>query len=95
MAALAKMTLLPARRLEGIAPAMRGKGRVQVGADADLSIFDPNRIIDTATFEKDLSFSQGVEYVLVNGVFVVKKGKTVKGALPGRAVYGKFRRGPI
>ena len=45
MTALAKMTLLPARRLESIAPEMKRKGRVQIGADADLTIFDPNTII--------------------------------------------------
>ena len=44
--ALEKMTLLPAKRLENIAPMMRFKGRIQVGADADITIFNPNTIID-------------------------------------------------
>jgi len=91
MEALKKMTLMPAQRLEGIAPSMRGKGRLQVGADADITVFNPDTIIDKADF-KGLQFSQGVEFVLVNGFFVVKNGGNVEGAFPGRPVLGKFRR---
>lgn len=90
--ALAKMTIMPAQRLEFLVPSMKMKGRIQVGCDADITIFDPNTIIDTATFEKDLSYSIGVEHVLVNGTFVVKNGETVKGVFPGRPVMGKYRR---
>jgi len=89
MDALAKITLMPAQRLEGVAPQMRRKGRVQIGADADLTIFDPARILDTATFEGGLDYSEGVEYVLVNGTFVVRDGAPVEGVRPGRAVLGK------
>lgn len=85
MTALRKMTLMPAQRLEQRAPVFKSKGRVKVGADADLTIFDANRIIDTATFEKPLQYSQGIQYVLVNGVPVVSDGKLLTGALPGRA----------
>ena len=91
MDALAKMTVRPARRLEGIAPAMRLKGRLQVGCDADIAVFDPNTIIDTATFEEGLSFSRGVRHVLVSGTFVVRDGHTVTGVYPGRAVVGRYR----
>lgn len=90
--ALAKITLRPAQRLEGIAPAMRLKGRLQVGCDADIAVFDPETIIDTATFEADLSFSEGVHHVLVGGTFVVKNGETVTGVYPGRPVLGRYRR---
>jgi hypothetical protein len=90
--AIEKMTLLPAKRLENIAPMMRFKGRIQVGADADITIFNPNTIIDKATFEKGLEFSAGIEYVMVNGSFVLKNGKTVTGILPGQPVYGKFKK---
>jgi imidazolonepropionase-like amidohydrolase len=55
---------------------MTRKGRIQVGADADITIFDADTIIDTATFEGGLSFSEGIHYVLVNGVPVVDSGKT-------------------
>ncbi|HBY58804.1 MAG TPA: D-glutamate deacylase, partial [Solibacterales bacterium] len=68
MDAIAKMTIMPARRLEPVAPAMKNKGRIKVGADADLTVFDPARVADTATFEKGLSFSEGIEHVLVGGV---------------------------
>jgi N-acyl-D-aspartate/D-glutamate deacylase len=89
MEGLRKITLMPAQRLETLSPQMRRKGRVQIGADADLTLFDPNRIIDTATFEDDLSYSQGVEHVLVNGTFVVRDGAIVSGARPGLPVVGR------
>ncbi|HNU12976.1 MAG TPA: amidohydrolase family protein, partial [Chitinophagaceae bacterium] len=92
MTALEKMTLLPAKRLENIAPSMRFKGRIQVGADADITIFNPNTVIDKATFEKGLEFSAGIEYVMVNGSFILKNGKTVAGVFPGQAVFGKFKK---
>ncbi len=92
MTAVEKMTLLPAKRLENIAPMMRFKGRIQVGADADITIFNPNTIIDKATFEKGLEFSAGIEYVMVNGAFVLMNGKTVAGVLPGQPVFGKFKK---
>ncbi len=92
MTGLGKMTIMPARRLEGVAPAARLKGRLQVGCDADITVFDPDEVIDTATFEDDLSFSKGVRHVLVNGTFVVRDGQTVSGVSPGRAVLGKYRR---
>jgi dihydroorotase len=89
MDALRKITLMPAQRLEGVAPQMRRKGRVQIGSDADLTVFDPERILDTATFEGGLSYSEGVEYVLVNGTFVVRDGELVEGARPGRPILGR------
>jgi dihydroorotase len=90
--AIEKMTLLPAKRLVNIAPMMRFKGRIQVGADADITIFNPETVIDKATFEKGLEFSAGIEYVMVNGTFVLKNGKTVSNVFPGQAVYGKFKK---
>ena len=90
--AIEKMTLLPAKRLEDISPMMRFKGRIQVGADADITIFNPITVIDKATFEKGLEFSSGIEYVMVNGTFVLKNGKTVTGVMPGQPVYGKFKK---
>jgi dihydroorotase len=90
--AIGKMTILPARRLEMVAPAMKKKGRIQVGADADVTVFNPQTIIDKATFEKGLDFSIGVEYVLVNGVLVLANGKTVPQVLPGQPIFGKFKK---
>lgn len=91
MDALGKMTLMPAERLEEVAPSMRLKGRLQVGCDADITMFDPRTVIDTAEFGKELSFSEGIPHVLVNGTFVVRDGKTVEGVFPGRAIVGKYR----
>jgi N-acyl-D-aspartate/D-glutamate deacylase len=90
MQALAKMTIMPARRLESIAPQMKNKGRLRVGADADIAVFDPERVRDTATFEKGLSFSAGIDHVLVNGIPVVRDGKTVPNTFPGKAVLGNY-----
>lgn len=89
MDALRKITLMPAQRLENVSPQMKRKGRIQIGGDADITIFDPVHIIDTADFEHDLSYSEGVEFVLVNGQFVVREGALVVGARPGQAILGK------
>ena len=90
MEALGKMTILPARRLETMAPRMKRKGRIQVGADADITVFDAATVKDMATFETGLVFSRGIEHVLVNGVAVVRDGKTVPGVFPGQAVTGNY-----
>jgi len=84
--AIRKMTLLPARRLEHVVPNMARKGRLQVGADADIVVFDAETIIDTATFETGPSFSEGVRHLFVNGVAVVVDGEAVEGVFPGEAV---------
>ena len=84
MTALKKMTLMPAQRLEKRAPTFKDKGRIRVGADADITVFDPNRIIDKATYEKPLQYSEGIQFLLVNGVAVVKDGLLVDGVFPGR-----------
>ena len=88
MDAIRKMTLLPARRLETVAPDMRRKGRVRVGADADLTVFDPRTVVDRATYDKPNQYSEGIRQVLVGGSFVVRDGRLVEGAVPGRAVRG-------
>lgn len=86
MDALRKMTLMPAQRLAQRVPAMSNKGRVRVGADADLTLFDPDTIIDTATFEEPAKFSRGVHYVLIGGETVVEQGKLRDDARPGKAI---------
>jgi dihydroorotase len=63
---------------------------MRVGADADITIFDPARVIDKATFDEPLQYSEGIPFVLVNGILVVKDGQLVEGVRPGRAA-----RGPI
>ena len=81
MEALRKMTVMPADRL-----GIRTKGRIAVGADADIAVFDPARVMDRATFENPAQYSEGIEYVLVNGTLVVKSGELVDGVAPGLAV---------
>ncbi|MEO8453316.1 MAG: amidohydrolase family protein, partial [Gemmatimonadota bacterium] len=90
--AIRKMSLLPAERLRGVAPAMAKKGRVQVGADADITIFDPATVLDRATFDNPTQASAGIPYVIVNGTVVVQGGEVVPGVHPGRAVKGVGRR---
>ncbi len=84
--ALTKMTLMPAQRLERRVPSMRNKGRIRIGADADLTIFDPQTIVDKSTFQEPAKYAEGVKFVVVNGVLVVKDGVLQTGVLPGRAV---------
>ncbi len=91
MEALRKMTIMPAVRLDTVSPMMRLKGRMQVGMDADITIFDPATIIDKSTFEGGLKFSEGIHHVLVNGTFVVKSGKTLGNVFPGQPIYGKYK----
>lgn len=86
MEALRKMTLMPAQRLEQVVPAMVRKGRVQVGADADITIFDPAKVIDQATFADPAVPSEGIPFVIVNGQVVVRNGALVDGVMPGQAI---------
>jgi N-acyl-D-aspartate/D-glutamate deacylase len=81
MDALHKMTLLPAKRL-----GIESKGRIAVGTDADLAIFDAGRVTDRATYENPAQYSEGMVYVLVNGVPVVREGRLVEGVAPGRGL---------
>jgi N-acyl-D-aspartate/D-glutamate deacylase len=92
MLALRKMTLMPAQRLERRAPVFKNKGRIRVGADADITVFDANRVIDKATYEEPLQYSAGIEFVLVNGVPVVKDGQLVEGVFPGRGARAPISR---
>jgi N-acyl-D-aspartate/D-glutamate deacylase len=88
---LRKITIMPAHRLERIAPAFRNKGRISVGADADITIFDPDQIIDQATYEEPARYSKGIHYVLVNGVVVVDSGTLVESVFPGKGIRGVVR----
>lgn len=85
MDALRRMTLEPARRLESRTPAMASKGRIKVGADADLTIFDPATVVDRATYEDPTLPSAGIPWVVVGGQVVVDEG-VVTDARPGRAI---------
>jgi len=86
MDALTKMTLMPAQRLERRVPSMRNKGRIRVGADADLTIFDPQTISDRSTFQEPAQYSEGIKFVIVNGVLIVKDGQLQPNLHPGLPV---------
>ena len=86
MEAIRKMTLMPAQRLEARVPAMRQKGRLRVGADADITIFDAARVLDRSTYREPSLSPVGIEHVIVNGVSVVTNGRAVEGVAPGKPV---------
>jgi N-acyl-D-aspartate/D-glutamate deacylase len=90
-AALAKCSLEPARLLQDRVPALRGKGRLQPGSDADIVVFDPAAITDQATYRHSTRPSAGITHVLVNGGFVVRDSDIVPGARPGRPVRAEPR----
>jgi dihydroorotase len=81
MEALRRMTILPAERV-----GLPKKGRLQEGADADITIFDAARVIDKATYDQPAQYSEGIPYVIVNGVPVVRKGQLLSGSFPGSGV---------
>ncbi len=89
--ALAKCSLEPARLLEDRVPAMRHKGRLQAGMDADVVVFDPETITDRASYLRSTRPSAGIRYVLVTGTFVVRDGDIAGDARPGRAVRAEPR----
>jgi dihydroorotase len=80
------MSLMPAQRLEAMAPVMRNKGRLRTGADADIVIFNPDKVIDRATFDKPALPSDGIPYVMVRGTLVVDNGEVVEAVHPGKAI---------
>jgi dihydroorotase len=86
MEGIRKMTLLPAQALESRAPAMRRKGRLAVGADADLVIFDPSRVRDRATVEHPELMSEGISWVIVAGQVALDPRGPRRDVRAGRAV---------
>ena len=84
--ALSKCSLRPARLLQNHVPAMARKGRLREGSDADIVVFDPDTIIDQATYANSTRPSTGIRHVLVNGTFIVRDGDLVTDVLPGKPV---------
>ncbi|HEX4935574.1 MAG TPA: amidohydrolase family protein [Gemmatimonadaceae bacterium] len=88
---LRRVSLTPAQILEQSVPQMKQKGRLQMGKDADIVVFDLATVSDKATFTEPNQKSVGMRHVVVNGVPVIRGGELVRGALPGRAI----RRGVV
>jgi N-acyl-D-amino-acid deacylase len=80
--AIRKFTALPAQRMR-----LTDRGVLKQGMWADVVVFDPQKITDKSTFENPNQFSEGMDYVLVNGVPVIESGK-MTGALPGKVLRG-------
>ncbi|WP_315987338.1 amidohydrolase family protein [Actinomadura sp. HBU206391] len=88
--AVRRCTLQPAEVMSAVAPQFRRKGRVQVGADADLVVFDLDAVSDRSTYAEPGLASAGVDHLLVGGEFVVRGGEPLPEARPGRAVKGRL-----
>jgi dihydroorotase/N-acyl-D-amino-acid deacylase len=84
--AVRKMSGATAQRL-----GLQDRGLLREGFFADVAVFDPDRVVDRATFPEPHQYAEGVEYVLVNGTLVVDGGEHT-GARPGRVLYGPGRR---
>ena len=85
--AVKKMTSMNADKL-----GITDRGRLKEGLAADVTIFDPDRVLDRATFEQPHQFPVGIKYVIVNGVVTVDNEQHT-GALAGQVIYGPGRRG--
>jgi hypothetical protein len=87
--AIRRATLVPAEVLRDVAPQMQCKGRVQVGADADLVVFDPETVTDRATYAEPTLTSTGISHVMVAGQLVVQDGTFHSDVRPGQPVRGR------
>jgi hypothetical protein len=84
--AIARCSLYPADIAGEASPAMRRKGRIQAGFDADVAVFDLERVTDAATYQDSTRPSRGFTHVVVNGQLVVADGRLQEDAFPGRPV---------
>jgi cytosine/adenosine deaminase-related metal-dependent hydrolase len=86
MEGIAKCTILPTKVIEGCAPQMKRKARLQEGCDADIVIFDLENLADRADFHAMNRPSEGVRHLLVNGTPVIRDGGLLTEAAPGQAI---------
>ena len=86
------MSYMPAKFLqENGVPQMANKGRIQIGKDADITVFNPETVEDKATPQLGGLPSVGIPYVVVNGTVVVKESKVLKGVYPGQPIRAKIK----
>ncbi len=83
--AIRKMTSLPASRM-----GFKDRGRIEVGLAADIVCFNPDTVLDKATYEDPHQYPEGIDYVLVNGTVVIEQGQHTN-ALPGKPLLGPAR----
>ena len=91
MDAIRKTSLIPAQIMGKGTPMMHKKGRIQVGADADIIVFDPETVTDKATFKESCQTSAGMKHVLVNGTFLIRDEQLDTEAFPGKPVRRPIR----
>lgn len=84
--AVRNSTLVPAQAMEKHVSAFKTKGRLQVGMDADITVFDPSTVKGNADWDNVVRLNDGFYHTLVNGQFVLRDGKIIKKALPGKAI---------
>jgi hypothetical protein len=86
MQALANSSYVPAKALGQHIPQFNTKGRLQVGMDADITVFDPKTVKANATWDDVAALNDGFHHTLVNGVFILKDGKIDTEVLPGQQI---------
>ncbi|TGD09212.1 amidohydrolase family protein [Brevibacterium sp. S111] len=84
--AFRRCSLLPAQVLESSVPALRRKGRIGIGDDADIVVIDPAELRDRATYLDSTRTSEGVRHLLVDGEFLVRDSELVRDSYAGRGL---------
>ena len=82
------------RKMTALSAAVTGlndRGLLRPGMAADITLFDPQTVIDRATFENPMQYPVGIPYVIVNGTVVIDQGKHT-GAMPGHVLRGRGRK---
>jgi N-acyl-D-glutamate deacylase len=89
-------SLLPANLIATASDDAKYKGRIQPGMDADIIVFDLSKVKPMATYKNPRQPSQGMDYLMVNGQFVIKDGQLLKDSRPGRPIRSTLKnRSPL
>ena len=89
---LGKTSYLPTKLIESNVPSIKKRGRIQLGAYADITLFDPNTVDGVADYDLGTNSlpSKGIEYVIVNGQIVVDQGSLIENIYPGEPIRGEI-----